>query len=445
VTEAAAAGAGVRVEPAIPPPSLDHLAWPFFDAAHRRLAAEVAAWCAEHLPVAQSTMTTDQVDAASRRLVAAMGAAGILKHGSVAPDGSGRIGVLDLCVIRELLAFHDGLADNAFAMQGLGMGPVSLRGSPEQRRWLAETRSGRAIAAFALTEPEAGSDVAAMAASYRAEGDGFVLNGEKTWISNGGIADIYTIFARAADGAYGAVAADSADGIDATRAAGSAIEPNDNGSAREGLRARPGPRSSVAYAAFLVQADAPGLEVAERLTTSAPHPLGRLRLRDVRVPRGALIGAAGDGMRIALATLDHFRPSVGAAALGMARRAMSEALERVRRRRLFGGPMSDLQMVQGHIADMAVDIDAAALLVYRAAWAKDGGRERISAEGATAKLFATEAAQRVIDAAVQLHGAEGVRLGGHVELLYREIRALRIYEGASDVMRSVIARERLKG
>jgi acyl-CoA dehydrogenase len=308
--------------------------------------------------------------------------------------------VRTLCITRETLARHDGLADFAFAMQGLGTGSLSLYGSAEQRQWLAKTRAGEAISAFALSEPRSGSDVANMDMTAVRDGDGYVLNGEKTWISNGGIADLYVVFARTGE-------APGAKGL----------------------------------SAFLVPADTAGLAVAERLEVIAPHPLARLAFRDVRLPASALIGKPGDGFRIAMSVLDVFRSTVGAAALGFARRALDESLKRARERELFGAPMAELQMVQGHLADMALDIDAAALLVYRAAWTKDMGAPRVTREAAMAKLYATDKAQEVIDKAVQLHGGDGVRRGHIVESLYREIRALRIYEGASDVQKVVIARQ----
>jgi len=316
-----------------------------------------------------------------------------------------RVDVRTIALSRETLARHDGLADFAFAMQGLGAGPISLFGSIEQRQeWVSLTRAGTAIAAFALTEAASGSDVAAITSTARRDGSGWVLDGEKTWISNGGLADVYVVFARTGE-------APGAKGL----------------------------------SAFIVPAATPGLLVLERLHAMAPHPLARLRFDGCRLPQSSLIGAAGDGFRIAMATLDVFRPTVGAAALGFARRALDEAVEVCRGRQRFGGALAQLQMVQAHLADMAVDIDASALLVYRAAWAKDTGAARVTREAAMAKLYATEAAQRVIDASVQLHGGEGVRSGHIVERLYREIRALRIYEGASDVQRVVIARAVLAG
>ena len=370
------------------------LNWPFFEDRHRALSAELDAWASAHLPVDHG-----DVDAACRGLVVTLGAAGFLRH-----SGGDALDVRSLCLIRETLARHDGLADFAFAMQGLGMGAVSLFGSDVQRDWLARTRAGTAISAFALTEPGSGSDVANTRMTAEREGDGFVLNGEKTWISNGGIADVYTVFARTGEA--------------------------------------PGARG---LSAFLVPSDTPGLSVVERLEVIAPHPLARLKFDGLRLPDAALIGQAGSGFRIAMSVLDVFRSTVGAAALGFARRALDESLNRVRERQLFGAPLGELQMVQGHIADMALGVDSSALLIYRAAWTKDMGAPRVTREAAMAKLHATETAQAVIDAAVQLHGGDGVRKGEIVESLYREIRALRIYEGASDVQKVVIARQAMGG
>ncbi|MFC3050644.1 acyl-CoA dehydrogenase family protein [Kordiimonas pumila] len=370
------------------------LEWPFLEEKHRTLAAKLEAWAQINLPVDHS-----DVDRACRELVSLLGLAGWLDYTSVNPDTGDAIDVRSLCIIRETLARHDGLADFAFAMQGLGTGALSLFGTLEQQTLLKGTRSGMLVSAFALTEPETGSDAARLATSAEDCGDCYVLNGEKTWISNGGIADYYTVFARTGNIA-------GAKGI----------------------------------SAFMVMADTPGLEVVERLEAVAPHPLAHLRFNHVKVPKSALIGEEGQGFKIAMSVLDVFRASVGAAALGFARRALEESLSRVTSRKIFDAPMADLQMVQGHIADMALEIDAAALLVYRAAWKKDSGAVRITREAAMAKLYATEAGQRVIDQAVQLHGGDGVRRGTIVESLYREIRALRIYEGASDVQKVVIAR-----
>ncbi len=368
------------------------LEWPFFEARHRELAAALEAWCVAHLPVDHG-----DVDAACRALVRMLGDGGWLRH-SGAGEGE-RLDVRTLCLIRETLARHDGLADFAFAMQGLGMGAVSLFGTPAQKAWLEKTRAGEAIAAFALTEPGSGSDVAATATTATRVQGGWLIEGEKTWISNGGIADIHVLFARTGE-------APGAKGL----------------------------------SAFLMPADVAGLQVAERLEVIAPHPLATLRMKGMVLPEEALIGAPGEGFKIAMSVLDVFRSTVGAAALGFARRALDEALARVKARRIQEEPLAGLQMVQGHLADMALKIDAAALLVYRAAWTKDAGAARVTREAAMAKLYATEAAQEVIDMAVQLHGGDGVRHGSVVESLYREIRALRIYEGASDVQRVVIAR-----
>lgn len=371
------------------------LDWPFFTEHHRRFAGDLEQWCDQHLPVDHH-----DVDLACRHLVQALGAGGWLQH-SAAKDGE-TLDVRLLCLTREILARHDGLADFAFAMQGLGMGAVSLFGTSQQRQWIDQTRAGQAIAGFALTEPASGSDVANTSTRAERVSGGWILNGQKTWISNGGIADIYVLFARTGE-------APGAKGL----------------------------------SAFLLPARSEGLTVIERIETIAPHPLATLNLANVFVPDTALIGKSGDGFKIAMSVLDVFRSTVGAAALGFARRALDEAVKRVKARHIQGAPLADLQIVQGHIADMALEIDAAALLIYRAAWTKDNGAQRISREAAMAKLYATEAAQNIIDMAVQLHGGDGVRHGVVVESLYREIRALRIYEGASDVQRVIIARNAL--
>jgi acyl-CoA dehydrogenase len=375
------------------------LTWPFFTDRHRALADEIERWSAANLPVGHG-----DVDLACRELVKRLGRDGWLAHTAPEPEAPSPLDVRTLCLMRETLARHDGLADFAFAMQGLGAGPISLFGSAEQRAWLKRTRSGTAIAAFALTEQKSGSDVASIAMTAQRDGNGYALDGEKTWISNGGIADLYVVFARTGEG--------------------------------------PGAKG---LSAFVVPGDITGLSVAERLDVIAPHPLARLKFDRVRLPSSAMIGAPGEGFKIAMATLDVFRATVGAAALGLARRALDEAVARSKSRELFGGPLSDLQIVQGHIADMAVDVDAAALLVYRAAWTKDNGAPRVTREASMAKLFATDRAQQVIDKAVQIHGGDGVRRGHIVERLYREIRALRIYEGASEVQKVVIARQTLAG
>ncbi|MER9015806.1 acyl-CoA dehydrogenase family protein [Mesorhizobium sp. M0768] len=376
-------------------PDRSFLSWPFFEDRHRDLAERLEAWCAKNLPVAH-----DDVDAACRELVAKLGRDGWLKPTALDTENPSPLDVRTLCLTRETLARHDGLADFAFAMQGLGTGALSLFGSPDQQHWLAKTRAGKAISAFALSEPRSGSDVANMEMTAARDGDSYLLSGEKTWISNGGIADFYVVFARTGE-------APGAKGL----------------------------------SAFVVPSETERLIVAERLEVIAPHPLARLSFDNARIPASALIGRPGDGFRIAMSVLDVFRSTVGAAALGFARRALDESITRVAERRLFGAPMAELQMVQGHIADMALDVDAAALLVYRAAWTKDMGAARVTREAAMAKLFATDKAQEVIDRAVQLHGGDGVRKGHIVESLYREIRALRIYEGASDVQKVVIARQ----
>ncbi len=372
------------------------LTWPFFNDRHRELAAEVDAWATEKL----ADLDHHDTDAACRTLVTALGQDGFLRH-SGALDGV--LDVRSLCLIREILARHEGLADFAFAMQGLGTGAISLFGTDAQKaEWLPLTRSGKAIAAFALTEPQSGSDVANSTMTATEDGESYLLDGEKTWISNGGIADVYTLFARTGE-------APGAKGL----------------------------------SAFIATPDLAGFEVVDRLDTIAPHPLATLRFTGCRIPKSSMIGAPGAGFKIAMSVLDVFRSTVAAAALGFARRALDEALARVTTRKIQGAPLCDLQLVQGHIADMALDIDAAALLTYRAAWTKDSGAPRVTREAAMAKLFATDQAQDVIDKAVQLHGGDGVRSGQTVEKLYREIRALRIYEGASDVQKIIIARQTL--
>ena len=372
------------------------LSWPFFDDSHRTLADNLESWAKTNLSNADHTDT----DSETQKLVRSMGAAGWLKYTG---SHTGTLDVRTICLIRETLARHNGLADFAFAMQGLGTGAISLFGTKAQKDiWLNQTMSGNAISAFALTEPQSGSDVANSTMTATLDGDCFVLNGEKTWISNGGIANVYTVFARTGE-------APGAKGL----------------------------------SAFIVPANITGLVVKERLDTISPHPLATLEFNACRVPITDMIGAPGKGFGIAMAVLDVFRSSVAAAALGFARCALDEALARVTTRKVQGQVLSELQMVQGHIAEMALDIDAAALLIYRAGWLKDSGASRITREAAMAKLFATEQAQVIIDKAVQLHGGDGVRTGQTVERLYREIRALRIYEGASDVQKVIIARQTL--
>jgi len=379
------------------------LSWPFFDDGHRRFAAALAHFADTTL----AGLPHADVDAACRARVKALGEAGFLK--AVVPAEHGglhrSLDVRTLCLAREILAFRDGLSDFAFAMQGLGTASITLFGSPALKtRYLPPVRDGRAIAAFALSEPEAGSDVAALATTAKADGPSHLrIDGSKAWISNGGIADHYVVFARTCEGA-----------------------------------------GAKGLSAFVVDADAPGLSVAERIEVIAPHPLATLRFEGVRVPLANRLGGPGDGFKVAMATLDVFRSTVGAAALGFARRALHETVERAASRKLFGAPLAELQLTQAAIADSASEVDASALLVYRAAWTKDQGAARVSREAAIAKMFATEAAQRVIDRAVQLHGGFGVTKGVKVEELYREIRALRIYEGATEVQKIVIARELLK-
>jgi acyl-CoA dehydrogenase len=380
-------------------PDKTFLGWPFFADLHRALADGIESWCAANLPCDHR-----DVDAACRELVRKLGRDGWLKHTAPDPGAAATLDVRTLCLVRETLARHDALADFAFGMQGLGAGPISLFGNAEHRCWLARTRSGEAIAAFALTEQKSGSDVANIVTKAAREGAGYVIEGEKTWISNAGIADLYIVFARTGEAPGG-----------------------------KGI------------SAFIVPADAPGFSVVERLDVISPHPLARIAFDRVRVPATAMIGAPGDGFKIAMATLDVFRATVAAAALGFARRALDETLTRVRSRRIFDGTLADLQLVQGAVAEMALDIDAAALLVYRAAWTKDTGAPRVTREASMAKLFATERAQRVVDKAVQLHGGDGVRHGHIVEQLYRDVRALRIYEGASEVQKIIIARQMLAG
>jgi len=381
-----------------------HLEWPFFGEFHRRFTADLAEW-ADRAVVSHIDHT--DVDCSCRALVRALGEAGWLK--AVAPAAYGglseKLDVRTLCCAREVLAWNDGLADFAFAMQGLGTGPISLFGTDELKaKYLPPVRDGRHIAAFALSEPEAGSDVGALATTATVDGPAhFRLDGLKTWISNGGIADHYVVFARTGE----------APGV-------------------KGL------------SAFVVDADTPGLSIAGRIEVIAPHPLATLRFDGCRVPVANRLGAPGDGFKVAMATLDVFRSTVAAAALGFARRALDEALDRAATRKLFGAPLADMQMTQAALADSAIEIDAAALLIYRAAWAKDQGATRITRESSTAKAFATEMAQRVIDRAVQIFGGNGVRNGIKVEALYREIRALRIYEGATEVHKVIIARDLLK-
>jgi acyl-CoA dehydrogenase len=384
-----------------------HLRLPFFDAQHRAFADQLDEWAAaKAAEIEHGEGAHADVDGTCRRWVRALGEAGWLRQ--CVPSGFG--GAHDplqsryLVIARETLAWHAGLADFAFIMQGLGSGPISLAGTAEvKERYLPRVGSGAAIAAFALTEPEAGSDVGAMAMTAQRDGDAYVLDGEKTWISNGGIADFYTVFARTGEA--------------------------------------PGARG---ISAFVVDAGTPGFEIAERLDVTAPHPLARLRFRNCRVPASQMIGTPGEGFKIAMRNLDIFRASVAAAALGFARRALHEALTRATTRKMFGQTLADFQLTQAALADMATEIDAAALLTYRAAWLRDVEGVPTTREAAMAKMTATESAQRVIDRAVQIFGGLGVGTSSVVEHLYREIRPLRIYEGATEVQKLIIARELLK-
>ena len=372
------------------------LGWPFFEDRHRELASDLDAWARQHVPAHHD----GDVDAQCRALVRSLGAAGWLNHAV-----GERIDTRAVCLARETLARHSGLADFAFAMQGLGTGAIALAGTPEQKaRYLGPAARGEAIAAFALSEADAGSDVGAMRCAARPDGDGYVLDGEKTWISNGGIADVYVVFARDA-------------GVQASGARG--------------------------ISAFIVEAATPGFEIAARIDVMAPHPLARLRFEACRIAASQRIGAAGEGFKIAMRTLDVFRTSVAAAALGFARRALDEALQRATTRHMFGRTLADFQLTQAKLAQMATTIDGAALLTYRAAWERDQGLS-VTREAAMAKLAATEGAQQVIDAALQIWGGLGVVSGQPVERLYREIRALRIYEGATEVQLLIVARELLK-
>jgi acyl-CoA dehydrogenase len=379
-----------------------YLAWPFFEERHRALAQTLDAWAALNIDPSHGS----DVDGQCKALVRQLGAAGWLKHAVGGVEHGGSSDVIDtraICLIRETLARHSGLADFAFAMQGLGSGAISLDGTAQQKsKYLSRVARGEAISAFALSEPEAGSDVAAMACAAHIDGDHAVLNGEKTWISNGGIADFYVVFVRSGEA--------------------------------------PGSRG---ISAFIVDANTPGFEIAERIDVIAPHPLAKLRFTDCRVSLTQRVGAAGEGFKVAMRTLDVFRTSVAAAALGFARRALEEALRRATTRKMFGGVLADFQLTQVKLAQMATTIDSAALLTYRAAWQRDQGRN-VTREAAMAKLAATEGAQQVIDAAVQIFGGLGVVSEQPVEQLYREIRSLRIYEGATEVQQLIIARELLK-
>lgn len=382
--------------------ALDHLDWPFFEPRHRAFAQALDGWA----QVEVRDVHGPDVDAQCKQLVQQLGSGGWLQHAVAGTAYGGAAEVIDtrmLCLARETLARHNGLADFAFAMQGLGSGAISLAGTADQKsRWLKPVSRGQAISAFALSEPDAGSDVAALQCAAHIDGDHAVLNGEKTWISNGGIADFYVVFCRTGEA--------------------------------------PGSRG---VSAFVVEAGTPGFEIAERIDVIAPHPLARLRFSNCRVPLSHRIGPAGEGFKVAMRTLDVFRTSVAAAALGFARRAMEEGLARAKSRPMFGGHLADFQLTQAKLAQMALTIDSAALLVYRAAWERDQGKN-VTRQAAMAKLAATEGAQQVIDAAVQLFGGLGVVSGAPVERLYREIRSLRIYEGATEVQQLIIGRDLIK-
>jgi acyl-CoA dehydrogenase len=363
----------------------EHYGWPFFEPRHAALAREAEAWAGANLAHAHG----DDADRICRRLVQDLGCAGLLHH-----CVGEALDVRSIALVREVLAYHAGLADFSFVMQGLGSGPIALAGSEAlKKRYLPKAASGEAIAAFALSEPDAGSDVQALQATARREGSAWLLDGTKTWISNGGIADFYVVFAKAEEG----------------------------------------------ISAFVVEARE--VDASERIEIVAPHPMATLELKKAR---GELLGEAGQGFKLAMRNLDVFRSTVAGAALGFSRRALDEALRRAKGRRMFGQQLSDFQMTQAKLAGMATRIDAGALLAYRAAWARDVGKKRITREAAMAKMFATEAAQEIVDNAVQICGGLGVMRGHPVEGLYREVRALRIYEGATEVQKLIIAREMLR-
>lgn len=387
--------------------SASHLAWPFFDEAHRVFKTQLQEWTSKQFADQHGhDESRDAIDRECVSLVKALGQGGWLKPAIAGKAHGGASEVIDtrtICLLREELAWHHGLADFTFAMQGLGSGAISLKGTPEQQAaYLPRVAKGEALAAFALSEPDAGSDVAAMQCSALATADGYRLNGLKTWISNGGIADFYVVFARTGEA--------------------------------------PGARG---ISAFIVDAESPGLEIAERIDVMAPHPLATLNFNNVLVPHAKRIGAAGEGFKVAMATLDVFRTSVAAASLGFARRALDESIAWAKQRKMFGGTLADFQITQSKLAQMATLLDAATLLTYRAAWLRDQG-QRITQEAAMAKMTATENAQQIIDMAVQMHGGMGVKKGCIVESLYREIRALRIYEGATEVQQLIIGRDLLK-
>ncbi|MBT5186441.1 MAG: acyl-CoA dehydrogenase [Kordiimonadaceae bacterium] len=378
-----------------------YLNWPFFDDHHRKLAADLEQWCQNNL----NDIDHSDVDRACKDILLKLAEGGWLKY--VVPRAYGGIfeefDVRSLCLIRETLARHDGLADFVFAMQGLGSGTITLFGSEQTKQaYLPDVATGEKIAAFALTELESGSDVANMSTSAEDHGDHFLVSGAKTLISNGGVADYYVLFARTGE-------APGAKGL----------------------------------SAMILDADTPGLEITERIEVIAPHPLATLTFNNCKIPKNKLLGQAGSGFKASMATLDIFRSTVGAAALGFARRALSDAVNRTNQRQLFGAPLHDLQMVQAMLAESALDVDTSALLIYRAGWTRDTTGARITREAAMAKMHATECAQKVIDKAIQIFGGMGVVKGVKVEELYREIRALRIYEGATEVQKVIIAKQLL--
>jgi acyl-CoA dehydrogenase len=385
-----------------PRSSRDFLDWPFFEPRHRELGRRLDAFVSSG---ALDAVDHHDIDNSCRKLVRALGEAGLLEGAVAAPDGDAfGIDSRSACIARETLAWRDGLADFAFAMQGLGSGAIAIAGSPDiKQAVLPKTRSGQWLSAFALSEKDAGSDVAAMSATARLEGDHYVIDGEKTWISNGGIADVYCLFVRTGEA--------------------------------------PGARG---ISGFVVFPDDPGFSIAERIDVIAPHPLATLRFENCRIPVDRRLGAPGGGFKVAMQTLDIFRASVAAAALGFAKRALDESIAHAKARKMFGGTLADLQLTQAALGDMATEIDAASLLTYRAAWRRDVQKLPTTREAAMAKMNATETAQRVIDRAVQMFGGRGVQSGEIAESLYREIRALRIYEGATEVQKLIVARELLK-
>lgn len=418
-----------------------YLDWPFFTPEHGELARRVDAWATAYFANRKTAEDRDSVDHACRQLVGELGRAGWTRYSVPGTNGGGgdamaeladnrrhsadqgvagagrletrpvspAFDVRSLAIIRETLARHDALADFAFAMQGLGSGAISLAGSPEiKERYLPRVAAGEAIAAFALSEAAAGSDVAAIRCRARRDGASYVLDGEKTWISNGGIAEFYCVFARTADAEV------RADGTVAARG----------------------------ISAFVVDANTPGFSIARRIDVISPHPLATLSFDGCRIPATHLLGTEGEGFKLAMRTLNVFRTSVAGAALGFGQRALDEALDHSVNRPMFGKTLADFQLTQATLADMVTELDAARLLTYRAAWLHDTGR-RCAKEVAMAKMTATESAQRVIDQAVQMFGGRGVMHGERVEQLYRDIRALRIYEGATEVQKLIIGRELL--